>query len=224
MQVNTTAEQLKNEFQLTLSKFAHEIRNPIALINSELQLMLSSHPELADYPQWSDLMDNLEYIKALLNEFSDYNNAGKITLLPTDSGEFLRSVLSSEKTTLDYLGITLCTEIEDHPPVIPIDRIKMRQAFINLLRNARESIAHPNGQITVSLRSVDRGICISVEDNGCGMTARQQESIFSPFVTSKSEGTGLGLAIAEQIIRAHGGRIEVFSRPGQGSVFKVFLG
>lgn len=224
MQADTTAEQLKNEFRLTLSKFAHEIRNPIALINSELQLMVSSHPELADYTQWSDLMDNLEYIKALLNEFSDYNNAEKLTLHSVNPGEFLHSVLSSEKTTLNYLGIALETEIDDRLPQILIDRIKMRQALINLLRNARESITHPNGQITVSLHSADFGVCISVKDNGCGMTDRQLENIFSPFVTSKSEGTGLGLAIAEQIVKAHGGSIEASSQPGQGSVFKIFLG
>lgn len=224
MLANTTAEQLKKEFRLTLSKFVHEIRNPIALINSELQLMVSSHPELADYSQWADLMDNLEYVKELLNEFSNYNNAERVSLQPVDPGEFLRTVLSCEKTTLDYLGITLKTDIPDRIPQFPIDRTKMRQALLNLLRNARESILHPDGQITVCLKETNPGICISIEDNGNGMTQEQLNTIFSPFVTSKSTGTGLGLAITEQIIRAHGGRIEVTSHPGQGSVFKIFLG
>ena len=221
---DTTAEQLKNEFQLTLSKFAHEIRNPLALINSELQLMVSSHPELADYSQWDDLIDNLEYIKELLNEFSDYNNAGKLSLCTVNPGEFLISILSCEKTTLDYLGITLKTDISDNPKQLLLDRIKMRQALLNLLRNARESITHSNGQITVRLENTASGICISVEDNGCGMTQKQLNNIFSPFVTSKATGTGLGLAITEQIIKAHGGYIEADSRQGQGSVFKIFLG
>lgn len=224
MQANTIAEQEKNNFQLTLSKFAHEIRNPLALINSELQLMVSSHPELTDDPNWDDLMDNLEYVKELLNQFSDYNNAQKLSLQPVDPGEFLRTVLSSERTTLDYLGIALKTDISDSQKALPLDRIKMRQALLNILRNASEAITHPGGQITVRLKNAKQGICLSIADNGCGMTQEQMNHIFSPFVTSKTTGTGLGLAITRQIIRAHGGRIEVTSQPHQGSVFKIFLG
>lgn len=224
MQANTTAEQITNEFQLTLSKFAHEIRNPIALINSELQLLASSHPELAGYTQWDDLMDNLDYVKELLNEFSSYNNAGRLSLQPVNPGEFLRGILSCEKPVLDYLGISLKTDISDSPPQLPIDRIKMRQALLNLLRNARESISHADGQITVCLKNTDNYTCISIKDNGCGMTQEQLKNIFSPFVTSKSTGTGLGLAITEQIIKAHGGYINVTSCPDQGSTFEIILG
>lgn len=224
MQVNTTAEQLKNEFQITLSKFAHEIRNPLALINSELHLMASSHPELINDPQWEDLQDNLDYVKELLNEFSNYNNADKLSLHPVAPDEFLRNILSSEQATLDYLGIALDTDISDSTRSFPIDRLKMRQALLNLLRNATESITHTHGRIKVCLRNTGQGICISIEDNGCGMTQEQMNHIFSPFVTSKPTGTGLGLAITKQIIQAHGGHIEVTSQPDQGSVFKLFLG
>lgn len=224
MQSNATAEQLKKEFQLTLSKFAHEIRNPIALISSELQLMASSHPELMGYSQWDDLMGNLEYVKELLNELSDYNNAGKLSPIPVNPGKFLASVLSCEKSILDYLGITLETDIPLHCKTILIDQIKMRQALLNLLRNARESITCPHGKISVCLKNTEHGICISIKDNGCGITSEQQKTIFSPFVTYKSGGTGLGLAITRQIIEAHGGHIEVSSKPGQGSTFLVFLG
>lgn len=224
MQANTTAEQLKNEFQITLSKFTHEIRNPLALISSELQLMVSSHPELTDDPQWDVLIDSLEYVKELLNEFSNYNNAENLSLQSVEPGKFLRDVLSSEKTTLNYLGITLETDISDSIPPLLMDRTKMRQALLNLLRNASESILHSHGKITVKLKNTEHGICISIADNGCGMTQEQLDHIFSPFVTSKSTGTGLGLTITEQIIRAHGGYIEVTSRPDQGSTFKLFLG
>lgn len=224
MHADTAAEQLKAEFQFTLSKFAHEIRNPIALISSELQLMVSSHPELTKYSQWDDLMGNLEYVKELLNELSDYNNAGNLSLESVNPGEFLSDVISCEKSILEYLGITLKTDIPAHCKPVFIDRIKMRQALLNLLRNARESIQCPHGNISVRLTNTDQGICISINDNGCGMTQKQLENIFSPFVTYKSGGTGLGLAITRQIIEAHGGHIEANSTPGQGSTFLIFLG
>lgn len=224
MQANTTAEQLKEEFQLTLSKFSHEIRNPIALINSELQMLASSHPEVTTFDCWEDLMDNLEYVKELLNELSNYNNSGRVSLTPTNLRDYLHTVIASVKPTLDYLGIVLEIGISNSLPMLPIDRVKLRQVLLNLLRNAQESISHSQGKIIFRAEPVPSGICISVEDNGCGMELQQQKDIFSPFVTSKPTGTGLGLAVSKQVIDAHGGHIEVSSTPGQGSVFCIFLG
>ncbi|WP_373211928.1 PAS domain-containing sensor histidine kinase [Ruminococcus sp. 5_1_39BFAA] len=224
MQANTTAEQLQKEFQCTLSMFSHEIRNPIALISSELQMLASSHPEITAYDCWDDITDNLEYIRELLNDLSDYNNAGKLTLADTDLCGFLGTVLSSVKSTMNYLGIALETDISHSLPTLPIDRVKLRQALLNLLRNAQESISPPHGRILVQAFPVKNGACISIQDNGSGISAEQLPDIFTPFVTFKSTGNGLGLAVTRQIIQAHGGRIEVESALGQGSAFRIFLG
>lgn len=227
MQTETTKE-LKKEFQITLSKLSHEIRNPIALINSELQLIADSYPQLCSCRQWESLMDNLEYIKELLNEISDFSHAGMISPAPVDPNEFLNSVLSCEKTTLDYLGITLETYMEEIPYTISLDRLKMRQALLNLIRNSYEAIDHPKGKIIVRLAKYDpekckNGICISIEDNGCGMTQEQMKHIFSPFVTYKASGTGLGLAVTNEIVSAHQGHITIDSSPDHGSIFRLFL-
>ena len=219
MQTITTERKLKEEFSFTLSRLSHEIRNPISLISSELQLMASSHPELCSYRQWDNLMDNLEYVKELLNELSDFSHAGTVHLTPTNPKEFLNTVLSCEKTMLDYLGITLEIHIEDASPQILLDRIKMRQAIFNLIRNSCEAISYPGGKITVGLRKINDRICISIKDNGCGMTETQTANIFQPFVTYKSEGTGLGLAIVKEIIHAHGQHINVISTEGVGTEF-----
>lgn len=224
MQANTTAEQLQKEFQYTLSRFSHEIRNPIALISSELQMLASSHPEITAYDCWDDITDNLEYVRELLNDLSDYNNADRLTLSDTDLRSYLETILSGVKTTLDYLGITLKTDISHSLPTLPLDRVKLRQAILNLLRNAEESISHPHGEILIRAYPVSEGVCISIQDNGCGINAEQLPDIFTPFVTSKSNGSGLGLSVTRQVIKAHGGHIEVESTPGQGSTFRIFLG
>lgn len=224
MQANTTAEQQEKEFRFTLSKFSHEIRNPLALISSELQMMVSSHPEIAGFDGWDDIMDNLEYIRELLNELSDYNNAGKLTLRPTDLSSFLHTVLAAFRPTLEYLGIQLETSIPSHLPTFPMDQIKMRQALINLLRNAQESISHSEGKIKVQVRNLTDSVCISVRDNGCGIAPTLQQDIFTPFITYKTGGTGLGLPITKQIIEAHGGHLELSSVPGQGTEVRIFLG
>ena len=76
MQIEIT-KQSEKDFRFLLSRLSHEIRNPVTLINSELQLMASSHPELCSYRQWDSLMDNLDYVKELLNELSDFSHAHK---------------------------------------------------------------------------------------------------------------------------------------------------
>ena len=99
----------------------------------------------------------------------------------------------------------------------------MRQALLNLIRNSCEAIDHPKGRITACLRKNDNGICISISDNGCGMTQDQLQHVWTPFVTYKPEGTGLGLAVVQEIVLAHHGHITLTSTLGQGSAFHIFL-
>lgn len=223
MKTNTTAEQIREEFQFTLSKFSHEIRNPISLINSSLQMMANSHPDVTDYENWDDIMDNLDYVKELLNELSSYNNAGRISPKPTNIKLYLENILDSVRPTLDYLNIHLETEFSPFLPELSIDRIKLRQALLNLLRNAQEAISRPDGKILFKAEPWEKGICISVSDNGCGIPLSEKNNIFNPFVTFKKNGTGLGLAVTRQIIEAHNGHIETDSQPGHGSTFRIFL-
>lgn len=223
MQKKSTLEQQKKDLQMTLSKLTHEIRNPIALIQSELQMMETAHPEIIDFDGWYQVMENLEYIRTLLNELSQYNNANHLTLIQTDMTVFLNNITSSFKPALDYLGITLITDIPEKLPLLFLDQVKMRQAFLNLLRNAQESIHHSHGSITVSAFLIDGNVSVQISDNGCGMTECQMENIFTPFVTYKPEGTGLGLSVTRQIIQAHQGSLQVHSVPEEGSTFQVLL-
>lgn len=223
MQEKSNLEQQKKDLQMTLSKLTHEIRNPIALIQSELQMIASAHPEITDFDGWYHVMENLEYIRNLLNELSQYNNAEHLTLIQTDMSAFLNSVTRSFKPALDYLGISLITDIPENLPLLFLDQVKMRQAFLNLLRNAQESIQHSHGIITVSAVSSDNHISIQISDNECGMTKCQLKNIFTPFTTYKPEGTGLGLSVTRQIIQAHKGSLQVHSIPEKGSTFQILL-
>ena len=123
---DNTVDKLKNEFHYTLSKFSHEIRNPITLINSELQMIAAAHPEVQGYKQWDDVIDNLDYVRDLLDELSAFNNANRITPKATDTCAYLKTILSSVKPTLDYLEITLESDIPDAE-----SHRKIRQLFFN---------------------------------------------------------------------------------------------
>lgn len=224
MKTSATFRPPKEELQITLSKFSHELRNPLTLVSSEMQLMLSKHPEIADYEEWYAITDNLEYIRSLLDELSSYSHAGMIAPQPTRLVPYLNSIVEAVKPTMDYLNITLESQIDPSLPSLPLDQLKMRQALFNLLKNAREAVSCPGGHVALKATHTGPHVCISVEDNGCGILPEQKENIFTLFTTSKPDGTGIGLAIAKEIVEAHGGRIEADCLPGQGAVFRLFLG
>ena len=223
MQEKNIITQSKKEFQSMLSTFSHEIRNPLALITSEMQMLSDSQPQLCFNEHWDNIMENLNYIRELLDELSRYQNAGHISLVQTDLSICLDRITSSFRPALDYLGISFETDIPRDLPQISLDQTKIRQALFNLLRNAQEAIQHAHGKIRITASAVSDGIRITVHDNGCGMTAEQMEQIFFPFVTYKPGGTGLGLAVTRQIIEAHQGTLQVESIPEKGSTFYIFL-
>lgn len=206
-----------------LSTFSHEIRNPLALITSEMQMLSDSQPQLCFNEHWDNIMENLNYIRELLDELSRYQNAGHISLVQTNLSICLDRITSSFRPALDYLGISFETDIPRDLPQISLDQTKIRQALFNLLRNAQEAIQHAHGKIRITASAVSDGIQITVHDNGCGMTAEQMKQIFFPFVTYKPGGTGLGLAVTRQIIEAHHGTLRVESVPGEGTTFYILL-
>lgn len=223
MQENNKFEQQKKEFQSTLSMFSHEIRNPLALITSELQMLSDHHPQLCLDEHWDNIMENLNYIRELLDEISRYQNAGHLSLVSTDTSLWLDRIANTFRPALDYLGIALETDIPQNLPHLELDQTKIRQALFNLLRNAQESIQHTHGKILFSASAVPDGVQITISDNGCGMTEDQIENAFRPFVTYKPGGTGLGLAVTRQIIEAHQGTLCVESTPKEGTSFYIFL-
>ena len=96
MQIEIT-KQSEKDFRFLLSRLSHEIRNPVTLINSELQLMASSHPELCSYRQWDSLMDNLEYVKELLKELEKLSGE-KVELTVRRGGKLEKIVLQAVET------------------------------------------------------------------------------------------------------------------------------
>ena len=103
-----------------------------------------------------------------------------------------------------------------------MDQDRMKQAFLNIVNNAMESISGP-GNVMVSLEKQENTVCITVKDSGVGLTPEQIQHIFDLDYTSKEKGLGLGLPLAHEIIKGHGGEIHVTSEPGNGTVFKILM-
>ena len=152
MQEKNIITQTKKEFQSMLSTFSHEIRNPLALITSEMQMLSDSQPQLCFNEHWDNIMENLNYIRELLDELSRYQNAGHISLVQTDLSICLDRITSSFRPALDYLGISFETDTprRSSPRSVWIRQNYVR-LFLTFLRNAQESIQHTHGRILFSV-------------------------------------------------------------------------
>ncbi|MGI6069557.1 MAG: sensor histidine kinase [Blautia sp.] len=211
-EIETKIKQLKQEHQFMLSKISHEIRNPVTLINSFLQLLSEKKPEVTECEYWDDIMDNMDYLKALLDELSSYNNSYKLNLSPVYMDAFLEKVAASVRPTLTYLDIELECRLRHPLPMLEIDEIKLRQALLNLIRNSQEAIDGP-GKIQIEAYTEGPRLFLRITDNGCGIPEEYLDTLFDPFITHKTSGTGLGLAITKNIVEAHKGQISVESLP-----------
>ncbi|MGF0033775.1 sensor histidine kinase [Bariatricus sp. SGI.154] len=215
--------------RMEISTISHEIRNPLTLVYSTLQLIETQHPEVLSFRHWDAMHQDIEYMKQLLEELSSYNNGERLTLSDINADVFLKTLALSFASSILDTEIEFTSRIAPNLPVITIDSIKIRQTLLNLLSNARDAVVscpdckHPSITLNASLTNKDTILQIKITDTGCGISEENLPSIFEPFVTHKSNGTGLGLAIARRIITAHQGSITVTSSLGKGTSFIITL-
>ena len=199
--------RLLHSHHMDISTISHEIRNPLTLIYSTLQMIEASNPEVLNIRHWSDLHSDIEYMKQLLEELSAYNNGQRLSPSSTDFDIFLKKISLSFASSIIETDIEFISRIEPELPVMPADSIKLREVLLNLLGNARDAVLIQQSTCSNHLDSACN--C----DNGCGIAPEHLSSIFEPFVTYKSSGTGLGLPLSRRIIEAHGGTLTVHSEP-----------
>lgn len=222
--MDTTAEeiqQLKKNSQLMISQISHEIRNPVTLISSSLQLIEKEHPEVHSFAFWDETMKDLMFLKELLNQLSDYNNGESLHLEVINTGEWLQELCLSIEPICAQRTLGLKKEISPDLPAITGDKVKLRQALYNLLRNACESM--DQGEVSLSARESHGCLLIDIQDMGCGIPEEYRETLFEPFVTHKKGGTGLGLSIARKVVEAHGGTMAFTSILDSGTCFHISL-
>lgn len=219
--------RLLESHKTEISTISHEIRNPLTLIYSTLQMIESQHREVRDFRHWKSMRQDIEYMTQLLEELSTYNNGECLHLSAVDTVPFLETLVLSFAASILDTNIEFTSRIKPDIPSVTMDPIKIRQLLLNLLGNAKDALlACPDLEypaIGLHTECTDRTVRFLIMDNGSGIRAEDIGSIFDPFVTHKVNGTGLGLAIARRIINAHNGSLNVESTLGKGSVFTVIL-
>lgn len=216
--------EIESYYNMILRRINHEFGNALTLVSSSLQIIESSHPEVHDFKYWNSAMEDVRHLVNLVSEISTYNNSTSIKTKELNIMELSQNIIDSFSINPSFSHITYSMQTDSNIPLISGDSLKLRQALINLIKNASESITQ-NGSVDVhiSLSSDNTFLTISVSDTGCGMTEEQLANIFSPMVSYKPTGTGLGLPIIKKIIEAHNGFIDVTSIYGKGSIFTISL-
>ena len=229
-------ERLLESHQMTISAISHEIRNPLTLIYSTLQLISSQHPETSSFKYWKQLIKDVEYTNLLLEELSIYNNSDRLALTPTDTASFFKTTALSFAASITDTDIEFTSRISEELPEINCDSIKLRQVVLNLLRNAQDGVLaceELQRKILLDVQPLtdDSGqtfsVCVKISDNGCGIAQEDIYHIFKRFYRSSRsadrQGVGLGLPLAKAIIEGQGGTLSVASEEGEGTVFYVSL-
>lgn len=219
---NELLEKLLTSHQETISTISHEIRNPLTLVYSTLQLIEAQHPEVTSFRYWESLHSDIEYMNNLLTELSTFNNSQRLSVKPIDFHKFMKQLVLSFAASCANTQIEFTSYLAPDLPVIQADALRLQEVFLNLLRNAQEAV-DATGTIRLDATHNSTTVIITIKDSGCGISDEYLADIFTPFVTHKPNGTGLGLAIAKRTITAHGGTIQVSSHPDSGTIFTVTL-
>jgi signal transduction histidine kinase len=214
----------------TIGKMAahvtHEIRNPLSSIALNLELLEEELPQSAEEANnlLRAIKAEVERLSGLSEQYLSVARQRPQELRPEKLSEIVEEACEFVRRELQQAGATLKLENEAGDRVLRVDEAQIRQALLNLLRNAREAMPQ-GGQVVVGLRgSDDGGIDLTVDDEGVGMPAATRARLFEPFFTTKQHGTGLGLAITRQIAEAHGGHIRVEAREPKGTRIVLHLG
>lgn len=202
---------------------AHELNNPISIILNHVELVQSG--KLTDEEEATFLgriHSEILRINDLIQNLLQFSRNEADSSKPTDIRELITQVFSVFAPLLKNKGIQHEVAGDATHTVIPGNPTLLKQLFLNITKNAIESISRADGSLVASIRNLDGMLRVSIADNGVGMPERIVTRIFDPFYTSKSHpNVGLGLSLCREIARKHGGGIEVSSQEGKGTTVTV---
>ncbi len=219
-----------NERLAAIGKMAahvtHEIRNPLSSIGLNIELLEEELAEAGVTGESRSLLNaitrEVQRLEHLSEEYLRVARLPQPRMESEDLAAKVREIVAFARPEMDRAGLEVALDIADEVPPALFDEGQIRQALLNVLRNAREAMGD-GGRIDVSVFAEGMSVVVGVDDRGTGIPEEVRSRIFDPFFSTKGEGTGLGLAITRQIVEAHGGSIAVEPREGGGTSFRLLL-
>ena len=222
--------RLENLASLTnvAAAVAHEIKNPLAAISIHLQLLkknftacnLSINQKAQKHI--GVIEEEIERLNKIVVDFLFAVRPLKFEFVPVDINALLKNLYDTFFDEFNDSGITIALSFSKELPKIQGDERFLRQAFMNVLTNAKAAM--PNGGfLDISTKAVNDFIIVTISDSGQGILPEDMHKIFEPYFTTKHGGTGLGLTMTYKVIKEHGGDINVYSDYGMGTSFKISL-
>jgi len=228
---NNQAQIIKSEKLAALGDtaagIAHELKNPLTYLLTVAQSMGQSW----DNPVFKESVIKMfpaevERMKLIIDGLSDYSKIHELRLEPTDVTIVLEKVVAILGYEIKKNNVVIIKNFpaENEAKAVALaDKNRLVQVFMNIIANGVQAMAGKGGDLSLTARRNDNGICVSIMDTGLGIPPDKLEKIFDPFFTTKETGTGLGLSITKRIIDEHKGSIYVDSRVGEGTTFTVCL-
>ena len=216
---------------------AHEIRNPLNSIGMTAQHLKSvfsqqkvSKDDIEEAKELLEIVDNkIRELKQTSEQFLTLNRPRRLNIKPVDLNTLVEQVLSEFALIAEEANVQIIRNYEDNIPNVPLDATLMRQTLFNFVQNSIQAMPK-GGSIYISTsdereEAEAEHVVIEIRDTGIGIAEEIQEQIYDAYFTTKDAtgGIGLGLAISHQIITAHGGKVEVRSKMGMGTAFKISL-
>jgi signal transduction histidine kinase len=204
---------------------AHEINNPLTtILTTALLLQEDTDPEDPNYRELDTIAKETLRCRKIVTSLLDFARQSKPAKALHDINQVVRESMALTRKQAAFKDVAFDAVLSEPLPPVDIDKDQIQQCLINLAINAIEA-TDPGGKVRFTTRAVPdkKGVEIAVIDTGRGIPESDLSRIFDPFFTSKESGTGLGLAITHGIIEQHDGSIEVESKEGEGTTFRILL-
>jgi two-component system, NtrC family, sensor kinase len=203
----------------------HEIRNPLSAIGLNAELL---DDELAGNAEGRALCQaihkEVDRLTAITEEYLAFGRLPKPKIESEHINAMVDALASFVREDLAAKHVELALELGEHDPIALVDASQLRQCLVNLVRNATDAtVAKGGGTVTLRTRRAGDRVEIQVEDTGVGIPPEVLPRLFDTFFSTKAGGSGLGLALTHQIVKDHGGDLDVASIVGKGTTFTVSI-
>jgi signal transduction histidine kinase len=227
MEEKLRASERLSALGLLAAEIAHEIRNPLTVMQMLFHALVESLQLDATSQRDAALIsEKMRQMNRILDQVLSFARSSEPIKESVDPQQLFDDVFLLTRHKLQQQGIEVRSTVPENLPLFRADHEQIEQVLLNLILNAADAM--PEGgtlRLSAAVEEVEgeNYLVLAVRDNGQGMTPEQVENLFAPFLTYKDSGTGIGLAIVKKIMENHQGKVEVESKIGQGSKFTLLF-